>query len=205
MKLIGEQVKIAHGLRDEKDSKLEPEEQRVRHTQVVEVGASGVLDGKPVDLAAVIGEAAKSVGALHTDMPAHVATAELTRRCDLCAHWANQEWLRLKKELQGSEEGRKLLTQFKAALIANRDDALAAEDDSGLGEAVLSRGGVCKALSAIFTAQAPVVTIYDTAPCLQVGKGPGGEDCYDLFQPKRESRNIVTKAKDFILRKAQGR
>ena len=187
----GEKIEIGHGARDESGTRLEPEEQYVKHsilTDAVESSGLGTLR------AAIVSE-----------MTAQEAAETFSAPCHLCTFWRPDEWqTRVRPKMESTPEGLASLNRIRAAMLSEGAASLpqlANNDDFHDVEHALGSAGVCMALSDLF--RDDIVTM-PTATCPSTG--PGGERLPILFAPRHGAeRRASTATRDQILHAASKR
>lgn len=192
MKILGEQITVHAGGRDEKGDRLEPEDQTAVETVLAPVEIA--IGNHAVHGRQVVGEKIARIG--RETSAIELAMAQSTR-CELCAHFRNQDWLALKKRLDmpNNVEGLAILNALRAELLASTDTTTFEyrEIDHDV-EHALGEMGVCSAW-----------TEEKRELCITVPYG-GCPAEHVLFTPKdQQAERTATKAYDAILRAAQGR
>lgn len=192
MKIVGEQITVHSGERDEKGTRLEPEDQTAVETVLAPIEIA--IGNHAVHGRQVVGEKIARIG--RETSAIELAMAQSTR-CELCQHFRNQDWLALKKRLDmpNNVEGLAILNKLRAELLASTDTTtfeyrqIDHDVEHALGEL-----GVCAAW-----------TEEKREPCITVPYGGCPADRV-LFTPKdAQTERTSTKAYDTILRAAQGR
>lgn len=194
MRNLGERVDIAHGVRADDGTKLEPEEQPVR--RVIATTADVKHGVNPT------GAALRT--SLTTEMNADEASRIMSEKCHLCAHWRPDEWPAVKRKLQSTPDGQAMLNRIRGEMLAGGAAAFPGMengDDLADVEHALGSAGVCKALSDLF--RDDMITMPD-ATCPETD--PHGQPLPTLFVARRgDARRAATSTRDTILRTAQGR
>lgn len=191
MKNLGEKIEVGFGARDDRGAKMEPEEQPVVRTIASEAGVR--LGNGPTGSE---GYVASLPLALRSEMPAFEAADVLARVCANCAHFCPEDWPATRRAIESTAEGRDAMNKLRAELLARGNgDLRGLEGEMQNVEAVLSRFGVCKALSA---------EIGEPQMTLPEGVCPAG---HVHFATKRGgvARRTIDSIRDSIMRLASKR
>lgn len=197
MKNLGDRIDVAHGVREDDGTKLEPEQQPVRRTIATEAEAT---HGDNV--------AGGMTAAVTIDMDAAEAVDVLAHTCQRCANWRPEEWPSVRRQLAATKEGQDTLDRVRAQILGlveiDEDDLT---QGSTIVEHVMATFGLCGALteieSAISKVYAPIIT-FPTATC--PSNDSAGRPLPPCFTPRAaEQRREVNAVRDSILSAAQGR
>lgn len=195
MKAITDTLKITHGQREEDGTKLEPEQQPV--DRVITTVAPVTLGNAPGEGTPVTMPFRVNVT---TEMDAITAAQELSRQCQFCRHWNQQEWYRDRIRYEGTAEGRKFLDEQRALAI----EAATSEELSSLqresADPLLDLNGKCEALSYALN---DAIYTHPRAFCPSHGMEGEALPCY--FKPLPEAARTVEKIRDRVLNIAAGK
>jgi hypothetical protein len=192
---LGEKIDVTQGARAEDGTRLEPEEQGVRHSILTGAAVRHGDDAINANMRA----------AIVTEMSAIEAAEKFASPCHLCVHWRPDEWQkRVRPKMESTPEGRESLNRVRGAMLSEGAASipqLENNDDLHDVEHALGSAGVCMALSDLF--RDDMITM-PTSSCPT--EGPDGQPLPSLFVSRRgEERRASISTRDQILRLAQGR
>lgn len=189
MKIHGDRFQIGHGARDEKDQRLEPEEQPVR--RILET--SGTVNvGTPEQGAPVGLSVPASVSA---EMSAEDMEAVLATQCQFCANWDQAAWAKERHTINPID-----LDRMRAQALDCAAGTVLTEQQKQSADPLLDCMGKCQALTELLGDD---MYAHPQASCPEAT--PDGHALPILFRPRDGAKKLRAHVRDRIMRAAQGR
>lgn len=192
MKATTDELRIGHGIPDDKGQPLEPEEQpvdRVLGTDIAVTLGHGPGEGTPIDR--------PLPGRVIVESTAGEMAAEFSEQCHLCAHWDQALFRAERVAYDPREQDRQRAIVLELSGPEALDLVLRGRADSILDASF----GRCRALSH-YSPDGRLDT-FARAYCPSVT--PDGYPIRKAFTPRREARADATQIRDRILLTAEGK